>query len=85
MYIFENGEGFNRLGVCVSKKVGGAVVRNKVKRRIKEVFRFINAKPEMFCGYDIVIVARNTAGEAGFDDFKRGVEKLFRRHGLLDD
>ena len=39
MYIMRNNLEYNRVGISVSKKVGKAIVRNKVKRRIRESFR----------------------------------------------
>ena len=49
----------NRLGYTVSAKLGHAVVRNRVRRRLREIYR-LNA-PRLKCGYDIVIVARARA------------------------
>ena len=46
----------NRLGVTVSTKIGGAVQRNRVRRRLKEIYRLNEDK--LIQGYDIVIVAR---------------------------
>jgi len=61
MYTIANNDGHNRLGVTVSKKVGKAVVRNRVKRLVKEVFRLREAC--FVKGYDIVVVARPAVGE----------------------
>ena len=48
-----------RLGVTVSKRVGGSVIRNRVKRRIREWFR--HARERLPGGLDIVVIARRTA------------------------
>ncbi len=57
-------EGPTRLGVTVSRKVGGAVVRNRIKRRIREAFR--QRQRELPPGFDLVVVAKREAAEASF-------------------
>ena len=53
----QNNQGFNRLGMIVSKKsIPGSVQRNKVKRRIRETFRKISLEHEF--GWDIVLMTR---------------------------
>jgi ribonuclease P protein component len=60
LYARPNSLGENRLGITVSRKVGKAVTRNRVKRWIREICRLFT--PEMEQGYDLVIVARAAAG-----------------------
>ena len=59
VYTRPNRLGENRLGYTVSVKLGHAVVRNRVRRRLREIYR-LNAA-ELKQGYDIVIVARSRA------------------------
>ncbi|MBO7392890.1 MAG: ribonuclease P protein component [Abditibacteriota bacterium] len=75
------GEDDTKVGFSVSKKIGCAVVRNKTKRRMREIVRAISGdiKP----GYDIVIIARKRTAEAEFSDMSRGIRNLFRRADLL--
>jgi ribonuclease P protein component len=51
-----NGTAVNRLGLAVNRRVGGAVVRNRVKRRLRESFRRRGAPGPV--GFDLVLVAR---------------------------
>ena len=63
----------NRLGVTVSAKLGHAVVRNRVRRRLREIYRL--AQPELKQGYDLVLVARSRAVDAPY----AALEQAFRR------
>ena len=66
LYCFRNRLGSNRLGVSVSTKIGGAVKRNRVRRRIREAYRL---NESFFSkGYDIVVVARTRALHSDFSE-----------------
>ena len=54
----------SRIGFIVSKKVGGAVTRNRVRRRLRELFRKIPDRP---LGMDLVVIARGQAAGAEFE------------------
>lgn len=64
VYCQRNRLGVNRLGLTVSTKLGHAVVRNRMRRRLREVVRLNENRLES--GYDIVIVARSAALEMDF-------------------
>jgi len=81
MYVMENGTGKNRLGISVSKKVGNSVVRHRVKRLIKESYRL---REEVFnSGLDIVIIARNNAADATYDEMESALLHLGKLHQLI--
>lgn len=66
-----------RLGVTVSRKVGGAVLRNKVKRWVRESCRRMQA--ELPAGLDLVVVARPSAAGAGYGPTAAELANLARR------
>jgi len=86
MYVMANDTDSNRLGVTVSKKVGKAVIRNRVKRMVKEVFRL--KAEDIGQGFDIVVVARPAVGELPRDGFfhkvDKALESLFGRLKLWE-
>ena len=73
LYARPNRLGENRLGYTVSAKLGHAVVRNRVRRRLREIYR-LNA-PRLRQGYDLVVVARSRAVGAPY----RVLETAFLR------
>lgn len=56
VYARENGHEYNRLGMSVSRKVGGAVVRNKIRRLYREAFRL--TKADLPKGMDLILIPR---------------------------
>jgi ribonuclease P protein component len=66
-----------RIGITVSRKVGGAVLRNKVKRWIRESCR--RMQRELPVGMDLVVVARPSAARAGYEPTAAELANLARR------
>ena len=81
LYARKNRSATNRVGVTVSKKLGGAVVRNRVRRRLREVYRLNETK--FTPGWDIVVVARSRSVEASFQALTKGYLDLARKAGIL--
>jgi len=77
--VLPNGLTLSRFGLSVSKRVGNAVMRNKVKRRLREILRITPVKQ----GYDIIVIARPVAAEADYAGLKRSVEGLLSGARLL--
>ena len=76
-----NDLGYSRFGFSASKRVGGAVVRNRAKRLTREATRLRQAM--IADGWDVVIIARQPMREANFPQVDQAVEQLLRRARLL--
>jgi len=83
VYCIRNNTAENRLGITVSTKLGGAVQRNRIRRRLKEIYR-IN-ETSFHTGYNIVLVARHRCRYAGWNELEPSVLALFEKLGLLSD
>ena len=81
VYCRRNGAVGNRLGVTVSTKIGNAVHRNRVRRRLKEIYRLNEVK--LATGFDIVIVARVQSRYVGYHELESAVAALFKKLNLI--
>ena len=81
LYARKNRTSTNRVGITVSKKLGGAVVRNRVRRRLREVYRL--HEDRFLPGYDIVVVARSRAIDASFESLCQAYLTLAEKAGIL--
>ncbi len=72
--------GICRVGFVAGKKVGNAVVRNRVKRRLREIVRARSRSWDP--PVEIILRARPAASEASFVDLERAVDRLYHRAGL---
>ena len=81
LYARKNRTNTNRVGITVSKKLGHAVVRNRIRRRIREIYRLNEEKLQP--GWDIVIVARSKAIGADFQRLTNAYLHLADNAGIL--
>ena len=81
LYARRHRTGTNRVGITVSKKLGHAVVRNRTRRRLREIYRLNEHRFQP--GWDIVVVARTKAVHAGFGELTESYLSLARKAGIL--
>jgi ribonuclease P protein component len=81
IYALANGLAFSRLGLAVSRKVGSAVVRNRIRRRLREALKM--ELKEHPLRYDFVIVARNASAEAEFTHLRNSIHRVLL--GLVNE
>ena len=81
LYARPNRIGKNRVGITAGKKLGKAVVRNRVRRRLREVYRLNEEK--FSSGWDIVLVARSRCVDADFGKLTASFLTLAKKAGLL--
>lgn len=71
---------FSRYGFSVTKNIGKAVVRNRIRRLLREISRITPVKP----GWDIVFIARPVAVTADYQELRKSVETLLLRAHLIN-
>ena len=83
LYARKNRTATNRVGVTVGKKLGGAVTRNRVRRRLREIYRI---HEDQFCpGWDIVVVARSRCIDGKFEKLENAYLSLAAKAGILKE
>ena len=83
LYARPNRLGVNRVGITTGKKLGHAVVRNRARRRLREVYRL---NEHLFkSGYDIVVVARSRCITADFQKLTKAYLSLAQKAGILNE
>ena len=81
IYCRKNRLGTNRFGFTVSKKLGKAVLRNRIRRRLREIVRLNGARTEQ--GYDLILVARGRAADADYHRLEADVISCLERLRLM--
>lgn len=81
MYAKKNDSETGRLGISVSKKVGNSVVRHRLSRLIRESYRL--NENQFHSGWDIIVIARQTAKGRSYDEISSAVLHLAKLHRIL--
>ena len=80
MKAMPNGSSVSRYGFSVTRKVGKAVQRNRLKRLLREIMRLQSLKP----GWDIVFMARSAAVDTDYHQLERAITRLLAQGRLLE-
>ena len=83
VYYRRTGRTYNQLGITVSTKVGHAVQRNKIRRRLREIYRLNEGR--LTRGLDMVVVARVKSRYVGYAELERDYIFACKRLGILSD
>ncbi len=81
LYHRRNGTRGNRVGITVSAKLGHAVARNRLRRRLREIYR--TNESAFRRGFDLVVVGRTAAMEADYQKLEQAYLSLAGKLGLL--
>ena len=82
MYVLENNQDKNFIGISVSKKVGNSVVRHRLCRVVREIYRL---HENVFnSGLNIVVIARPTAKDASYKEAESAFLHLSKLHGIIN-
>lgn len=81
LYARKNHTDQNRVGITTGKKLGNAVVRNRARRRLREIYRCNESR--FIPGYDIVVVARGRSVDADFSRLTGAYLSLAEKAGIL--
>ena len=83
LYARPNRTQTNRVGITVGKKIGKAHIRNRTRRRLREIYRLNEDKFQP--GWDIVVVARSKAVDADFGKLAAAYLSLAKKAGILEE
>lgn len=83
VYFRRTNRDYNQLGITVSTKIGNAVCRNKVRRRIREIYRL--NEPRLQKGMDIVVVARVRSPHVSYAELEKAYLFACSRLGIMSD
>ena len=80
LYVMPNGKESNFLGISISKKLGSAVARNRLRRLIKEQYRLSSS--HLAQGFNLVIIVRPVAKDLTFEQVGKSLDHLYKKHQL---
>ena len=82
IYIMKNKSDRSRIGISISKKVGKAHERNRIRRCIKEAYR-LNIDDKVLGGYDLVFIARINAADKDYRELERSLKYICKKANII--
>ena len=82
IYTMKNKSDKSRIGISISKKVGKAHVRNRIRRCIKEAYR-LNIDERVQAGYDMVFIARISAADKDYREIERSLKYICKKANII--
>ena len=83
LFVFKNGLKYNRVGYAVTKKVGNSVTRNRVRRRMKEIYRLNCFKIKK--GYDLIFLPRINSKDSSYRNIESAMFHLLKIAHILNE
>ncbi|MFD1019408.1 ribonuclease P protein component [Thalassobacillus hwangdonensis] len=80
-YMKKDDQSHFRIGLSVSKKIGNAVLRNQIKRYLRQAF--LELEPRIDTRYDLVVIARNPTKNMDFHEMKKSLSHVLYKSRLL--
>ncbi|PRX31860.1 ribonuclease P protein component [Orenia metallireducens] len=83
LYVLHNSSSERKVGYSVSKKIGKAVVRNRIKRVFREAYR--HNKDKLITGIDIVLIARKPIVDTSYQQIDKSLNHLFKKAKIIKE
>lgn len=82
LYVRKSDSKNTRVGYSITKKVGNAVVRNKVRRRLKEIHRLYTNNIKV--GYELIIIPKKNVVDISYKELESAVLHIFKLAGMIE-
>lgn len=83
LYVRKNDLNNSRIGITITKKIGNAVVRNRIRRRIKEIIRL--KLGNIKTGYDLILIPKKNVQDISYKDLESAMIHIMRISKILKD
>ncbi len=81
LYVRKNGLEETRLGITITKKIGNAVTRNKIRRRMKEIYRLNHHRVKN--GYDLIFIPKKNVVDLSYIELENSLIHILKISGIL--